>query len=507
MKTKTKRKIDQVASKNYAKLGKKFTLIKRGKITKLKAFILVAFALGSVSAVVWGFSNGRYSGSSASTPSDVSAQTFCAKAGESLRSPSIDPNSTAAKSAPTACCDGLMAVGPTPGISGGSAVCWAQSGGGPASCAKEGEYLRSPSIDPNSTAAKSAPTACCAGLVAVGPAPGISGGSAVCQAQAGGGPASCAKAGEYLRNASLGPNVPENNAKPTKCCSGLQPVSPAGIQGAAPMCQAVNSTCPQVSPLICKDGETTVSGPIDASRKADPCYHPSLTCQPKIEIPLVSCGGVQKKTCPSGTICKLYGGDAADGICVPTQSTATSTIEIKCPQIVGGYTADLCQNQGGKFIPAVRDSSGCYGPNTCKFSNVTTPSTEIKCPQIIGGYTADLCQNQGGKFIPAIKNSNGCYGPASCKMSNGKITTAQVHACPALPAFDSASCTNNGGTVIAGVKSSDGCDYSPTCQMPKQLDDSAAQQVTVQPENKSVFSKIGSGVAGFFKGFFGIFGR
>ncbi|HEX8973968.1 MAG TPA: hypothetical protein VF817_00590 [Patescibacteria group bacterium] len=65
MAAKTKRKIDKLAEKHYAKLGKKFTLVKKGKLWKLKAFILIAFTLGSVIAIVWGFSSGNYNGSDA----------------------------------------------------------------------------------------------------------------------------------------------------------------------------------------------------------------------------------------------------------------------------------------------------------------------------------------------------------------------------------------------------------------------------------------------------------
>lgn len=55
----------------------------------------------------------------------------------------------------------------------------------------------------------------------------------------------CAKEGEYLRNASLGPNVPENNAKPMVCCDDLKPIvsnnSPGNpLEGAAAICRKID---------------------------------------------------------------------------------------------------------------------------------------------------------------------------------------------------------------------------------------------------------------------------
>lgn len=64
---KTKRKIDQVAAKSYAKLGKKFSLVSKTRITVLQAFVLVAFVLGGVAAVLFGFKSNFYSGSDAAS--------------------------------------------------------------------------------------------------------------------------------------------------------------------------------------------------------------------------------------------------------------------------------------------------------------------------------------------------------------------------------------------------------------------------------------------------------
>jgi hypothetical protein len=124
-----KRKIDQVVSENFAKLGKKFSLVKKGKIQKLKASILVAFALGTVVAIVWGFSSGQYSkldayffGYNEKSNYDVQhgQPEKCAKQGEKLRNESLGPKYEQDK--PTVCCDGLKAVYPTTPSSGNRIV-------------------------------------------------------------------------------------------------------------------------------------------------------------------------------------------------------------------------------------------------------------------------------------------------------------------------------------------------------------------------------------------------
>jgi len=68
----------------------------------------------------------------------------------------------------------------------------------------------------------------------------------------------CGKEGELLQNGSLGPNVPENNAKPTKCCDGLQlvmPTSPSGVllEGASATCQKIQP-CGGIAGIICPQG-------------------------------------------------------------------------------------------------------------------------------------------------------------------------------------------------------------------------------------------------------------
>lgn len=74
-----KRKIDNSFAKNYAKFSKRFSLVKKSKIGKLKMMIVVAFLLGGFIAIFWGFKNNFYSDSGAA----VAPGVICDKSGKS----------------------------------------------------------------------------------------------------------------------------------------------------------------------------------------------------------------------------------------------------------------------------------------------------------------------------------------------------------------------------------------------------------------------------------------
>ena len=466
-----KRKIDRAVEKNYAKLGKKFTIIKRGEITRLKALVLIAFALGSVVAVVWGFKNNAYSDSAASN-----ASTVCAKQGEAVPGPGTAPASTG--TTPMTCCAGLQPVAQTAtNAAAGNLVVG-------------GNYICQPSNTPKACPEYSSPSPdFCSGGTIVPPVKDSSG----CY-----GPPSCKMPTPQpvvCKQVELG----GVNNSPASCAqqggTWISAVQDSDGCYGAPTCKMPEpKACPEYSspsPDFCSGG--TIIPPV---KDSNGCYGPP-SCKMPTPVPTPAPtptpigGGTDQNGCltsagytwcaakskclrtweepcgDSSSLTQPGNGSTGGGAAVP---------KFSCPQIVGGYTQDSCTKQGGIFVPAVKDSNGCYGVSSCNFpsgNNSAGATIHAICPQIVGGYTQDSCTKQGGIFVPVVKNSDGCYGVSSCNFPAGNNPLSQPIGgevainCPAvIGGYTLDSCNKAGGTFTPAVKDAGGCYGVSSCKLP-----------------------------------------